>query len=69
MLNRVKDYYENDKGRLKEQARNKYRKLSEDDKEKKREYGKNRYHNMSEEVKIERISQTKISRSKSVKKE
>ena len=68
MLNRAKDYYENDKERLKEQARNKYRKLSEEDKEKRREYGKNRYHNMSEEAKIERISQTKISRSKRVTK-
>ena len=48
MLNRAKDYYENDKERLREQARNKYRNLSEEDKYKKREYGKNRYHNMSE---------------------
>ena len=28
MLNRAKDYYENDKERLREQARNKYRNLS-----------------------------------------
>ena len=49
MLNRAKDYYENDKERLREQARNKYRNLSEKDKEKKREYGKNRYRNLSEE--------------------
>ena len=41
MLNRAKDYYENDKERL--QARNKYRNLSEEDKAKKRKYGKNRY--------------------------
>ena len=40
MLNRARDYYENDKERLREQARNKYRNLSEEDKEKKREYGK-----------------------------
>ena len=52
MLNRVKDYYENDKKRLREQARNKYRNLSEEHK-KKREYGKNRYHNMSEKKKQE----------------
>ena len=52
MLNRAKDYYEYDKERLREQARNKYRNLSEEDK-KKREYGKNRYHNMSEEKKQE----------------
>ena len=53
MLNRVKDYYENDKERLRQQARNKYRNLSEEDKKKKREYGKNRYHNMYEEKKQE----------------
>ena len=52
MLNRTKYYYENDKERLREQARNKYRNLSEEDK-KKREYGKNRYHNMPEEKKQE----------------
>ena len=51
MLNRAKDYYENDKERLRERARNKCRILSEEDKEKKREYGKNRYRNMSEEKK------------------
>ena len=44
ILNRVKDYYENDKERLREQARDKYRNLSEEEKNKKREYGKNRYH-------------------------
>ena len=48
ILNRVKDYYENDKERLREQARDKYRNLSEEEKNKKRDYGKNRYHNMSE---------------------
>ena len=47
MLNRRKDYYENDKGRLKKQARDKYKSLSQEDENKKREYGKNRYHNMS----------------------
>ena len=51
ILNRVKDYYENDKDRLRKQARDKYRNLSEEDKNKKREYGRNRYHNMSEEKK------------------
>ena len=50
ILNRAKDYYENDKERLREQARDKYRNLSEE-KNKKREYGNNRYHNMSEEKK------------------
>ena len=48
ILNRTKDYCENDKKRLKDQARDKYRNLSKEDKNKEREYGKNRYHNMSE---------------------
>ena len=50
ILNRAKEYYKNDKVRLREQARDKYRNLSEG-KNKKREYGKNRYQNMSEERK------------------
>ena len=36
MINRAKDYYENDKERLREQARNKCKNLSEEDKEKER---------------------------------
>ena len=48
ILNRAKDYYENDKERLREQARDKYRNLSEEKQNKKREFGKNRHHNMSE---------------------
>ena len=36
ILNRAKDYYENDKERLREQARDKYRNLSEQEKNKKR---------------------------------
>ena len=51
ILNRAKDYYENDKERLKAQARDKSRNLSEEEKNKKRKYGKNRYRNMSEEKK------------------
>ena len=51
ILNRDKDYYENDKERLREQTRDKYRNLSEEEKNKKREYCKNRYQNMSEEKK------------------
>ena len=47
ILNRAKDYYENGNERLREHARDKYRKLSEEEKNKKREYGKKRYHNMS----------------------
>ena len=51
VLNRAKDYYENDKERLRELARDKYRNLSEEEKNKKTEYGKNRYRNMPEEKK------------------
>ena len=40
ILNRAKDYYENDKERLREQTRDKYINLSEEEKNKKREYGK-----------------------------
>ena len=40
ILNRAKDYYKNDKERLREQARDKYRNLSEEEKNEKREYGK-----------------------------
>ena len=51
ILNWAKGYYKNDKERLREQARDKYRNLFEEDKNKKTEYGKNRYYNMSEEKK------------------
>ena len=36
ILNRANDYYENDKKRLREHARNKYRNLSEEEKNKNR---------------------------------
>ena len=51
ILNRTKDYYENDKVINIDKAGDKYRNLSEVEKNKKREYGKNRYLNMSEEKK------------------
>ena len=51
ILSRAKDYYETDKKRLKEQARDKYRNLSEEETNKKRIW-KNRYYNMSKEKKI-----------------
>ena len=51
ILNRAKDYYENDKKRLRDQARDKHRNLSEEKINEKREYGKSRYRNMSEEKK------------------
>ena len=67
ILNTAKDYYENDKERLRAQARDKYKNLSKEEKNKKREYGKNRYHIMSEEkkTKTKRISK-KVSRDKNV---
>ena len=40
ILNRAEYYNENDKERLRGQARDKYRNLSEEDNDKKREYGK-----------------------------
>ena len=51
IINKAKDYYKNNKERLKEQARGKYRSLSEEEKNKKKEYRKNRYCNVSEEKK------------------
>ena len=51
ILNKAKDYYKNNKERLKGQARDKYRSLSEEEKNKNRECGKNRCHNISEEKK------------------
>ena len=41
IVNRAKDCYKNDKKRLRDDARNKYRNLSEEEKNKKREYGRN----------------------------
>ena len=41
ILNRAKDYCENDKERLKKHARDKYGNLSEEEKTKTREYRKN----------------------------
>ena len=51
ILNREKNYYENNQKRLREKARDKYKNLSEEEKNKKRDYGKDRYDNMSEEKK------------------
>ena len=50
ILNKAKDFKENDRERLRDHARDKYRNLSEEEKKnKKREFVKNKYHNMSEE--------------------
>ena len=51
ILNTAKDDYQNDKERLRKQARGKYRNLSQEEKNEKRKYGRNRYHNMSKEKK------------------
>ena len=51
ILHRAKDYNKNDKEKLREQARDKYRNLFEEEKNEKKKYGRNRYHNMSEEKK------------------
>ena len=40
ILNRAKDYHENNNELLRERAKNKYKKLSEEEKNIKREYGK-----------------------------
>ena len=53
ILNRAKDYYENDKKRLREQGRDKYGNLLKKKKIKKKNMKKNRYHNMSKEKKQE----------------
>ena len=66
ILNTAKDYYENDKKRLREQARDKHRNLSEEEKNKKREYGKSRYCNMSEEKKQTKRISKKLSWGKKV---
>ena len=49
IVNTAKVYYENDKERLKDQVRDKYRNLSEEEQNKKTEYGRKRYHSMSKE--------------------
>ena len=48
MLNTANKYYENNKEKLREKAKNKYRELCEEEKNIKREYGRKRYHNMFE---------------------
>ena len=61
-LNRAKYYYENDKKRLREQARDKCRNWSEEEKNKKREYGKKKIDIMicmkKKKRKTKRISKT-----------
>ena len=54
ILKRAKDYHKNDKERIRNQARDKYRNLSEEEKEEKnqnRGYGWKRYIDMLEEKK------------------
>ena len=58
ILNGAKDYYENDKERLKEQDRlkDRYISLSEEVKNEKQKYGRNRYHMSEEKKQTKRIS-------------
>ena len=54
ILKRAKDYHKNDKERIRNQARDKYRNLSEEQKEEKNqkgEYERKRYLDISEEKK------------------
>ena len=51
ILKRAKDYHENDKERLREQAKSINKKLYEEEKNIKREYGRSIYHNVSKEKK------------------
>ena len=44
-------YYQRNREKILNKAKDYYKNLSEEDKIKRREYGKNRYHNMSEEKK------------------
>ena len=48
---KAKEYYENNKERLQEQALHRYGELSNEEKNIKREYGRNRYGNMTEQDK------------------
>ena len=45
------DYYKNNKEKLSEKTRNKYRSLCEEEQNIRRKYRRNRYHNMSKEKK------------------
>ena len=66
ILNRAKDYYENNKERLRELARDKYNILSEEDKNKKREYRKKRIllYVWRKEAKTKRIPKKKRKKKK-----
>ena len=66
LLNQAKEYYENDKERLQEQARNKYRELSNKEKNIKTEYGRNRCQNISQENK-QRLKEYQKNNSKAKK--
>ena len=66
MLNKGKDYYKNNKERLREQARDKYRKISEEEKNKKENMAKiDPVICLKKETKTKRISK-KLSRFKKV---
>ena len=51
ILNIAKNYFETDKGKLRNQTKNKYRELFEEEINIERKYGRNRHLNMSKEKK------------------
>ena len=51
ILKKAKDYCKNDKERLRDNARDKYRNLSKEEKNKKTDYGRSTWHNMPEQKK------------------
>ena len=49
ILNRAKEFYENNKEKLRKKTRNKYKELSKEGKNIKMKHGRNRCHSTSEE--------------------
>ena len=54
-------YYQENKERLQEKARERYQNLSKEEKEKKRQYGRERYKNLSEDEKQKLVDYRKKS--------
>ena len=60
ILDKAKEYYENNKDRLSKQARDIYNILPEEKKYKKREYRRNQHYNMTEKKKKKKENMKKI---------
>ena len=58
MLNRAKEYYENNKELLREHARNRYRSLTENKKQKLKDYQKEYQEKYRETKKLQRLLKT-----------